>query len=117
MASFSKQKLSSCTNGKGIKVVATATAGTAIHTAVTGTTDWDEVYIYAVNAHTAAVILTLEWGGVTDPDDLIEITIPQSSGLYLVAPGLLLQNGLGIAAFASVANVITIFGFANRITA
>ena len=117
MALFSKQKLSSSTNGKGIKVVATASAGTAIHTAVAGTSDWDEVYLYAVNAHTAAVTLTVEWGGVTDPDDLIEFAIPHSSGLYIMAPGLLLQNGLGIAAFASVANVITIFGFVNRITA
>lgn len=117
MASYSKQKLSSATNGRGIKVVAAATAGTALHTAVAGASDWDEVYLYAVNAHTAIVTLTVEWGGTADPDDLIEFSIPQGSGLYLVAPGLLLQNGLGIAAFASVANVITIFGFVNRITA
>jgi hypothetical protein len=117
MATYSKQKLSSSTDGRGIKVVATATAGTAIHTAVAGSSDWDEVYIYAVNAHTADVILTLEWGGVTDPDDLIEFTIPYKNGLYLVTPGLILQNGLGIAAFAATANVISIFGFVNRITA
>ena len=117
MATYSKQKLSSSTSGRGIKVVATATAGTAIHTAVAGASDWDEVYLYAVNAHTAAVILTVEWGGVTDPDDLIEFSIPAASGLYIIAPGLLLQGGLGIAAFAGTANVITIFGFVNRITA
>ena len=117
MPTYSKVILSSSTNGRGIKVVATATAGTAIHTAVAGASDIDEVYLYAVNAHTAAVTLTIEWGGTTDPDDLIEFTIPQSSGLYVIAPGLLLQNGLGIAAFAGTANVITIFGFVNRITA
>lgn len=117
MATYSKQKLSSSTNGRGIKVVATATAGTAIHTAVAGTSDWDEVYLYAVNAHTGDVTVTVEWGGTTDPDDLIEFTISASSGLFVLAPGLLIQNGLGIAVFASVANVITIFGFVNRITA
>ena len=117
MATYSKIKLSGSTSGRGIKVAAVATAGTAIHTAVAGASDYDEVYLYACNAHTAAVTLTIEWGGVTDPDDLIEITIPQSSGLYLVSPGLVLNGGLGIAAFASIASVITIFGFANRITA
>ena len=117
MATFSKVKLSGSTSGRGIKVVATATAGTAIHTATAGATNIDEVYLYACNAHTAAVTLTVEWGGVTDPDDLIEFTIPQSSGLYTVAPGLILNGGLGIAAFGSIANVITIFGFVNRITA
>ncbi|GAG38014.1 unnamed protein product, partial [marine sediment metagenome] len=103
--------------GRGIKVNATSTPGDAIHTAVSGTSDIDEVYLYAVNAHTAAVTLTIEWGGTTDPDDLIEFTIPHSSGLYVIAPGLPLQNGLDIAAFASTADVISIFGFVNRITA
>lgn len=117
MATFSKQKLSESTNGMGIKVAANATLGTKIHEAVAGTSDWDEVYLYAVNAHTAALTLTIEWGDVTDPDDLIEFTIPHSSGLYLVVPGLLIQNGIDITAFASTANLITIFGFVNRITA
>ena len=117
MATYSKQKLSSSTDGRGIKVAATSSAGTAIHTAVAGTNDWDEVYLYAVNAHTTDVTVTIEWGGTTDPDDLIEFTISNSSGLFIMAPGLLIQNGLGIAAFASIANVITIFGFVNRITA
>ena len=117
MATFSKVILSGSTNGRGIKVNATSTAGDTIHAAVSGASDIDEVYIYAVNAHTAAVTLTIEWGGTTDPDDLIEFTIPHSSGLYVLAPGLVLQNSLEIAAFASVADVISIFGFVNRITA
>ena len=36
-----KEPLSASTNGKHIKVAATATAGTTIHTAVTGTDDWE----------------------------------------------------------------------------
>ena len=43
MATYSKQLLSGGTNGKNIKVAATATAGTTIHTAVAGTTDIDEI--------------------------------------------------------------------------
>jgi len=114
-AVYTKQKLSGSTNGKGIKVAAIATAGTAIHTAVAGTTDWDEVWIYAFNSDSATVDLTLEYGGTSDPDNLIVCSIPALSGLQLVVPGLLLQNAQALAAFASSANKIIIYGFVNRI--
>lgn len=117
MAAFSKRCLSGSTNGKGIKVAATATPGTTIHTAVTGTTDWDEIWIYAVNSGGAAVKLTLEWGEATAPDGNIEVTIPGESGLVLVTPGLLLQNELVVKAFAGTADVVVLHGFVNRITA
>jgi hypothetical protein len=116
MATYSKQFLSGSTNGKGIKVVQTATAGTTIHTAVSGTSSIDEVWLYAHNTSSAAVKLTLEWGGATAPDDHIEINIgAEGTGLILVAPGILLQNGLVVRAFAGTANVINIFGYVNRI--
>jgi hypothetical protein len=117
MATFSKQLLSGSTNGRGIKVVATATAGTLIHTAVAGTTPEDEIWLYAHNTSASAVKLTLEWGGTTAPDDHIEVNIPvDGTGLVLVAPGILLQNGLVVRAFAGTANVINIFGYVNRIS-
>jgi hypothetical protein len=116
MATYSKQLLSGSTNGKGIKVVATATAGTLIHTAIAGTSSEDEIWLYAHNTSATAVKLTLEWGGVASPDDHIEITIgAEGTGLILVAPGILLQNGLVVRAFAGTANVINIFGYVNRI--
>ena len=116
MATFTKQLLSGSTNGKGIKVVATATAGTLIHTAVTGTSSLDEVWLYAHNTSATAVKLTIEYGGVASPDDHIEVTIgAEGTGLILVAPGILLQNGLVIRAFAATANVLNIFGYVNRI--
>jgi hypothetical protein len=116
MATYSKQLLSGSTNGKGIKVAATATAGTVIHTAVSGTSSLDEVWLYAHNTSATAVKLTLEWGGVAAPDDHIEINIgAEGTGLILVAPGILLQNGLVVRAFAGTANVINIFGYVNRI--
>ena len=116
MAVYTKDKLSGSTNGRGIKIAQTATAGTLIHTSVSGTTSWDEVWIYAVNTGTSSVKLTLEWGGVTSPDDLIEVTVPAESGLFLIAPGLLLQNSLVLRAFAATADVISIHGFINEIT-
>lgn len=117
MASVVKEKLflSESTNGRGIKVVATATPGTTIHTAVAGTAKMDEVYIWAFNTHTADVILTVEFGGVTAPDDLIEVTLETGSvGLYLVIPGLPLNNTLSIRAFADQANVVMLFGYVLR---
>ena len=116
MATFSKQLLSGSTNGKAIKVAQTATAGTTIHTAVSGTSSFDEIWLYAHNSSAATVKLTLEWGEATAPDGNIEINIgAEGTGLVLVAPGILLQNSLVIKAFAGTANVITLTGYVNRI--
>src|ERR1035437_7381534 len=103
-----KRKLSGSTDGMGIKVVATATLGTTIHTAVAGTTagTFDEIWLYAYNGHTEAVTLTIEFGGATVPDQNITVTIPFKAGLVLVVPGFILQNTLVVTAFASVANVV-----------
>ena len=116
MATFTKTLLSGSTNGKAIKVVATATAGTTIHTAVSGTASLDEVWLYAHNSSAGVVKLTLEWGEATAPDGNIEINIgAEGTGLVLVSPGILLQNSLVIKAFADTANVVTLTGYVNRI--
>ena len=112
---ITKKLLSGSTNGKPIKVAATATLGTTIHTAIAGTSSLDEIWLYAYNGHTADVVLTIEYGGATVPDQNIIVTIPFKQGLQLVVPGLLLQNGLVVTAFAGTANVITIDGFVNAI--
>lgn len=110
---LTKIKLSGSTDGKGIKVVATATAGTTIHAA--HATDLDEIWIWAVNSDTVDRKLTIEWGEATAPDGNIEMTIPAESGLLLVVPGLLLTNSLVVKAFAAAANVILIHGYVHRI--
>lgn len=115
MATYSKELLSGSTQGKQIKVAATATPGTTIHTAVSGTTDLDEIWLYAVNSSSTAVKLTIEWGEATAPDGNIEVTVPAEDGYILVVPGLLLQNGLVVKAFAATTNVIMINGYVNRI--
>jgi len=114
MATYSKQKLSGGTDGRNIKVAATASAGTTIHTA--HATALDEIWLWAVNTDTVDRKLTLEFGGTTSPDDLIEVTIPFESGLVLVIPGLLLSNSVVLRAFAAAANVVNINGYVNRIT-
>ena len=118
MASYSKEKLSGSTNGNQIHITATA-AGSAvtIHTAQSGTTYFDEVWIYATNNDHTPVQLSILYGGTTDPDDYINITIPAESGLTLVVPGLILQNSLVVKAFANVADKISLSGFVNRVSA
>ena len=117
MATFSKVLLSGSTNGRPIKISQTATSGNTIHTAVSGASDIDEIYLYACNTSTSAVLLTIEFGGVLSPDDHIQFSIPGESGLYTVIPGLPLQNSLVIKAFAATTNRLTISGYVNRITA
>jgi len=119
MATFTKNHLSGSTDGRMIKVAATATAGTTIHTGPTNTAHFHEVWLYAVNSDTTARKLTIEWGSTSSPDDLIELTIAAESGLVLVVPGLVLQGNataLVVRAFAATTNVITISGYVNTIT-
>lgn len=120
MATYSKVLLSGSTQGKGIKVAATSSTGTTIHATGTSATTIDEVWLYAQNSDTSAIKLTVEFGGTTSPDNTIEITIAPESGLTLVVSGLPL-TGTGaaantITAFAGSANLITIYGYVNRIT-
>ena len=117
MPTIAKRVLSGSTNGRAILIAATATPGTTVHTAVTGTTDFDEVWLWAQNTDTTSRKLTIEFGGQTAPNDLIEFTVPTEDGLYLILPGLVLQNGLIVTAFAATANVVTLHGYVNRITA
>jgi hypothetical protein len=123
MATFSKlalQPAGTTGDGLGILVAATATAGTAIHTASSTATTIDEVWLYAYNNHSADILLTIEFGGVTAPKDVIKQTITKESGLVLVVAGLVVQGNASakvVRAFAGTASQISIFGYVNRITA
>lgn len=119
MSTYAKIPLSGSTDGRGKKVVATAIgSGDTIHTATSGSTDGlgDNITIFAYNSDTVDRVLTLGWGGTTDPDDLSKQTIPSQTGLVLVAADMLLRNSLVLKAAAEVANKIVIFGYVTRIT-
>lgn len=119
MATVSKRELSGAADGLMIKVVATATPGTTIHTTSSNNAaadDYDEIWLWAVNSSAAAVKLTIEWGGTTSPDCLIEVTIPPESGLVQIIPGWILENSKVVTAFAASANVIMIGGYVNRMS-
>jgi hypothetical protein len=117
MATYSRILLSGSTNGKSVKVAATATPGTTIHTAVAGTASFDEIYLWVNNTDTVDRNLTLEWGGVTDPDNLIckTVVIPSLSGPIRLIEGLVLNNSLVVSAFCDSANKLLITGYVNRI--
>lgn len=117
MATYTKQKLSGSTNGKQISISETASPGGTVHTSVSGTSDYDEIWLWAANSSAAEVKLTIEWGGTANPDDLINVFIASEMGYALIVPGLLLQNELVVRAFAATGDVINISGFVNRITA
>lgn len=118
MATAKKRKLSGSTDGKAIKITQTATPGDTIHTAVAGQTSgtFDEIWLWAYNGHTTGVTLTIEFGGADVPDQNVVLTLASKSGLVPVIPGLILQNGMVVKAFASTANVVTLNGFVNAIT-
>jgi len=113
---FKKRKLSASADGRGIRVGATASPGTLVHTALPNiaANEWDEVWLRAVNTSGSAVRLTIEWGGTSSPDDQIEVSIPPEEGFTEVVPGHVLQNGKEVRAFAATGDVLVLHGFINR---
>lgn len=112
MTAYTREPLSGSTHGRGIKVVATATAGTTIHTGQANTTLTDVVTLYAYNSDPQIQTVTLEWGGTTAPDDNMKFDVPPGATVCIV-PDLIIRNSLVIRAFATKANVVAIFGFIN----
>lgn len=114
MSTFTAIIPSGSTNGRQILVDATSSPGTTIHTA--HATSLDEVWIWATNNHTSAVDLTIELGGTTSPDDLIQASIPSKTGPYLLVAGVRLTGSVVVKAFAGTTNVISIAANVNRIS-
>ena len=115
MANYSKVALSAATTGVPIPVVATASTGTTIH--ATGTSAIDEIWLYATNTSSSAVVLTIQYGG-TATGNQIQQTIPSNSGLTLILPGLILApsgSAITVYAYAGSASVVNISGYVNRI--
>lgn len=117
MATYSRAHLSGSTDGKPIPVVATATPGTLIHTALSGTTGFDELYLWVSNVTGSAATLTLEWGGVTDPGNHLckAVSIAANSGPTLIAAGNVLNNGAVVRALSGTASALNIAGYVNRL--
>lgn len=115
---FVKLPLSASSYGKQIPLNTTASSvATPIHTAPEGTGSIDEVWLYAYNDDTAnSILVSVLWGGTTEPDDVSRTSIGARTGRNLIVDGKLLQNGLTISAYAATTASISIDGFVNRIT-
>ena len=117
MAVFTGAPLSGSTNGRPIPVVAVATAGTLIHTAVAGTSAFDELFMWASNVTATPATLTVEFGGVADPGDHLinAYSIAANSGAIPVSLGQRVQGAVAIRAFSGTASAINITGYYNRV--
>ncbi len=117
MASYTKHKLTGSTYGKGIKVTSTSSASpNVLHTATSSPTDFDELWLWAYSDHTdnQSVNLTIEFGSTTPSK--MTMAVESKKGLYLICPGLPIQFGLDVNAYAEIADKITLYGYVNRIT-
>lgn len=112
MSTITKLVPSGSTSGKPIKVVAAATAGTTFHTA--HATALDEVTMFLSNTDTVERQATVEFGGVTSPDNLMKFKVPPGESI-LAIPGIPLTGSLVVGVFADAANVLTMWGYINRI--
>jgi hypothetical protein len=119
MATISKVLLSGSTDGMPIPLDGgTASAGAdTIHTAGSGTSNLDEIWLWATNQSTTqSVLVTIEFGLPDDHAGKIVQLINPSETIAIV-PGIPLCNSKVVEAFASVVDVVNIFGYVNRITA
>lgn len=116
MATVTKSKLSVSTNGKNIPIGGpTSGSATIIHTAVSGITSFDEVWVYASNNSTASVSCSILWGGGIEPDDMQRTILNPYSGRQLVIDGRLINSSSLVRAYASVSGSVNIDGFVNQI--
>lgn len=120
MATYSKIPFSGSTNGRAVLVNTTSSNTCVVHTGSTNTSVQHEIWLYAQNTDTTDRKLTIEFGGVTSPNDLIESTITAEGGLILVIPGLILTGNSStaprITAFAATANVVTLHGYVTVVS-
>lgn len=109
---YTREPLSGSTHGRGIKVAATATPGTLLHTGQVSTTLTDVLTLYVCNTDTVTRRIWFEWGGTTSVDDHLIFDIPAKSTVCVI-PDLIIRNSLVVRAFAEAANVLSVFGFVN----
>lgn len=125
MTTYSIVPLSGSTDFRGIKITTTASAGDTIHTAQVSATLPDLLSIDIENTDTVARPFTLQWGGVTAPDDKITglVLAGQSLRVCTQKP---IRNSLIVKCFSGTmtwidgvsytgaANILVVHGHAQR---
>jgi hypothetical protein len=111
---------SASVQGLPIKIAATSSPGTLIHTGQTSSTLVDRYTLALFNSDTVERAVTVEFGGVLAPDQNIVIAVPPRAGLtYVLQGNPLLGSGaaaLTTRVFCATANVITCIGWIMRVT-
>ena len=112
--SYLRRPLSGAADGKNVLITATSGTGTTIHTAQADATLVDVITLDATNNHPSQRIrLTLQWGGVNDPDDFKHYWLDPYSTIEIKPDGIL-RNSLVLRAIATIASYVTVGGFINR---
>lgn len=101
-------------NGMGVKIVATASTGTTVHTCQSGTDYFDEIWLWAVNRNAGTVGVVVQYGD-TSTENSFGLAVPPNNAPIMVVPGWLLNNGKIVYAYATAANDVTVFGFSRHI--
>lgn len=117
MTTVSRIPLSGSTNGRGIKVAATSSPGTTVHTcsSTTNAGEGEWVYLSIGNNDTVTRRAIIEMGGTTDIDDTHKIDIPPiGSGLVRLDP-FWLRSTLVVKVYCATADVLTVFGWADKV--
>ena len=113
---ITKIPLSSSTDGKMIQAV--GGLHTNLHTASSDPDDIDEIWIWATNIYTADYEIDVGWGVAGSGAHNNTFTVPTEAGLYLVAPGLLLEGKAAfpkaVTAYAENSDRINFAGYVNR---
>ena len=122
MATYSKEFFTGCATdqgGTGIALPIDSGAFVTIHTTPVTTTTLDEIWMYAVNSHSADLKITIQFGGDQEPEDYIEYTVAPEAGLVLIVPGLILQGmattGQIIKGACGTGDEVAVYGYVNRI--
>lgn len=108
--------LSGSTNGRPVKIAATSSAGTTVHTATSALDEVDSIFLWLTNTDSSARTVTVQWGGTSDPDDSMAktYTIAANSAPTQIALGQTLNGGVVVKVFASVTNVVLATGYVVR---
>jgi hypothetical protein len=117
--------LSSSPDGRPIQITATGATnmtgaaalplvtGQIIHSGIAGTSQFDEVFLYATNRQGSGVYLVLQWGAVTSGTS-IQTTVAPNDGVSQVAFGTPINSGSILYAYSNVNGPISVMGYIQR---
>lgn len=105
------------TDGRSVEINAVSSPGTTLHTVGTGTDNWEEIFLQAVNRQATGHILVIEFGGTATTDLIHTNVAPRELPIELIGGMALMATTSIVRAYATATGCISIFGHVNRIRA